>query len=135
MAIDYTKIYQAFLAKYQTLSPLPVTVYENKEYSDVKNGMFVAVRHLPSIPDFPELGSEAQAYVFGLFMVTIYDKAGNGWKASEDLGNSIISKFARGTVLSYSGVALKVKRAYRLPSDTENDVYQLPILVEYFGYI
>jgi len=135
MSTDPTKIYQAFLSVYGTLSPLPTTVYENQNYPDVNNGMFAAIRHLPSIPDYPELGNDAQSYERGFFMITIYDKQGNGWKAASDLAKRITDKFTRNTVMSYSDYSIKVKRSYKMQSDTENSVYQLPVLIEYDGYI
>lgn len=133
--VDDTKIQQAFITKYNTLSPLPSTVFENKAYPDIKNGMFVAVRHFPSIPDYPELGTDAKAYVTGFFVTTIYDKEGNGWKSSNDLGTRIKTLFNRNVVFSYSDHTLKVLKSYKMQSDTENGVYQLPIMIQYEGWI
>lgn len=134
MSTDYTKIYQAFITKLITLSPLPTIVYENKDYPDIKQGKFLAVQYFPSIPEYPELGSSAQSYETGYFVVTVYIQAGSGWKEASDLANSVVTLFARNTVLTYSTCSVKIRKAYRLQSDSQDGVYQLPVFIQYEGW-
>lgn len=134
MSVDYTKIQQAFIAKWQTLNPLPKTQYENNNPETVENGMFVALRFLPSIPDYPELGNDAQSFERGFFTTTIYTVEGSGWKTVSDLANKIVTLFKRNTVLTYSGATVKIKKSYMSSPSSEDGAYQVPVLIEYEGW-
>jgi len=136
MVDSETKIQQAFVNRYQTLSPMPDTLYENRPFSDVRNSdIYVGLNFLPSVPDYPFLGSDAEEHVAGFFSFTVYNQTGSGWKAVHDLGDKIKTLFQRNTVLSYSDVTFKVIRSFKLKSDKGDGAYQLPVLVEYEGWL
>lgn len=134
MSTDYTLIQQAFVTKLVTLTLLPPVVYENKDYPDIKQGKFLSVQYFPSIPEYPELGNTAQAYETGYFVVTVYVQAGSGWKEASDLANSVVALFTRNLVITYSTCSVKIKKSYRLQSDVQDGVYQLPVFIQYEGW-
>jgi len=133
--VDDTKIIQAFKTKWLTLSPLPRTQYPNGKALAIEDGMFVNIQHLPSITDYPEIGVDAQAFISGMFVATIYVLEGTGSNTSTDLANLIKTKFSRNVILTYSGLSISVVKSYTMQSDSENGVFQLPVLIQYKGWV
>lgn len=133
--VDDTKIIQAFKTKWLTLSPLPRTQYPNGKALVIEDGMFVNIQHLPSITTYPEIGVDAQAFISGMFVATIYVLEGTGSNTSTDLANLIKTKFSRNTILTYSGLSISVVKSYTMQSDSENGVYQLPVMIQYKGWV
>ena len=133
--VDDTKIIQAFKTKWLTLSPLPRTQYPNGKALAIEDGLFVNIQHLPSITTYPEIGVDAQAFISGMFAATIYVLEGTGSNTSTDLANLIKTKFSRNTVLTYSELSISVVKSYTMQSDSENGVFQLPVLIQYKGWV
>lgn len=133
--VDETKIVQSFITKWLTLSPLPRTQYPNGEALAIEDGLFVNIQHLPSITDYPELGVLAQAFISGFFVATIYAENASGWKTSTDLAKMINAKFSRNTVLTYSGLSIQVVKSYTAQYSSANNDYQLPVIIQYKGWV
>lgn len=133
--VDDTKILQAFITNWLTLSPLPRTQYPNGGALKIEDGLFVNIQHLPSLTDYRDLGVNAQAFISGFFVATIHTIEGSGSKTSSDVATLIKTKFSRNTSLTYSGLSISVVKSYTMHSTSENGVYSLPVIIQYKGWV
>ena len=133
--VDDTKIIQAFITKWLSISPLPRTQYPNGVALKIEDGLFVNIQHLPSLPIYPTVGIDAQAFISGFFVATIYTTESSGWKVASDIAKTIKDKFARNTILTYSSFSIQIVKSYTAQSDQGNGDYQLPVIIQYKGWV
>lgn len=100
-------------------SALPVSsvAWEGKKFSPVLGTRYYRATFLPGEPSQAELGEAGRNRIYGLFQVDVFEPGNSGDAAAAAEAERICAAFRRGTVLAYTGGAVRCQKAYRTPGD------------------
>lgn len=103
--------------------------------SDVRNGDYLEIIHLPNEPIRTELESARPMDQSGFLQVQIFRLiAPNNWDIlSKVIAGQIATHFARGLVLTYSATKVKVVKCWagQGRKDPNGTHWQTPVFIEY----
>lgn len=135
MGVD-TNIHAALMDRAITLTTTPAMP---KAYagvpSDVRDGDYLEIAHLPNEPVRTELESARPLDQFGFLQIDIFRRVSpNGWDImSKVIADQIVAHFTRGIRLTYSGTTVKVVKCWagRGRKDPNGTHWQTPVFIEY----
>ncbi len=105
--------------------------YENVKYEPTVGTAYVRERFLPDASVQESLGSAGYNRITGVYLIDAFCPAGEGVDDAEDLADTVLAAFARGSVLTSSGVSVVIEKSYRSAGRSESDWYQVPIVVQF----
>ena len=131
-----TEIRQALISQLVAASPgaaLPVAsvAWENKNFTPTVGTRWYRATFLPGISVAAAIGDGAQNRHVGVFQVDVIDQKDTGDMLAQTEAERIITCYKRGTVLTYSGVSVRVERSYRLAANQEDEWFVIPVIIEY----
>ncbi len=135
---NYTEINGLFNDKLAEVSDLPVWKRENKYIEFDDNELYLTTYLVNAPSQNTCLGSNADTYESGTFIINVSMVRGNGWGYGYDWVDTFVTHFKRGTQLTNSSVCLTVniKKAYPV-AGFYNDYgrYVIPIHIEYYTFV
>jgi hypothetical protein len=103
--------------------------------SDVRDGDYLEIIHLPNEPVRTELESARPLDYFGFLQINIFRRVSAGsWDImSKVIADQISAHFARGIRLTYSGTTVKVVKCWagQGRKDPNGTHWQTPVFIEY----
>lgn len=134
--MNYTAINAALNQKLNTMSDLPsVVAWENVDVSPVTDELYLRTALLPVPTYYPCIGQNSDAYESGIFQVDVMGLAGNGWGVVQAMVDTIVSFFARGTLLTYDTQNVRIEKAYQSPGMFENSRFRISISINYYAFV
>ena len=134
--MNYKNIYAALNQKLSVYPSLPSVVgWENTNIEPVTDELYLKTSLLPIPTKYPFLGEGTQAYEWGIYQIDVMGIKGNGWGPIFTMADSLVTYFARGLVLTYSGQNVKIERAYQSPGMEEDDRWKVAVSVDYHAYV
>ncbi len=105
--------------------------YENVKYEPTVGTAFVRERFLPDPSVQESLGSAGYNRITGVYLIDAFCPSGVGVDDAEDLADTILAAFVRGSILTSSGISVVIEKSYRSGGRSEPDWYQIPIVVQF----
>lgn len=103
--------------------------------SDVRDGDYLEIIHLPNEPVRTELESARPMDYFGFLQINIFRRvSANSWDImSKVIADQIAAHFTRGIRLTYSGTTVKVVKCWSSQGrkDPNGTHWQTPVFIEY----
>lgn len=134
MSAPYAAIRSALTARLQTLSGLPSVAWENVPFTPTAGSMYLKPSFLPGEPVQAEIGTYGQNMHTGLYQISVFAPAGTGVASLNTLRDALCDHFKRGTELIYSGVTVRLIKAFPSPMMQETDWVHIPITVMWRAY-
>lgn len=132
---DYTKIQSALNKHLADWASVPENVaYENTVITPPDSTLYLELEFNPDEPVYPTQGS-SQSREAGVWTITVAGLPGSGWGSVFATVDDIVSRFDRGTILTYESVTVKVQSSYPTPGRVEGSRYKVPVKIHYFGYV
>lgn len=111
------------------------TKFEGGAFDPPSDHLWIKQDTVWQIPKLIGAFSDEGAYrEQGLYQLTVVDKIGNGVMASANLASRLQSWFPRGSVLTYSGVSVKIELAYRTSSLEVAPWINTPVTIVFWSY-
>jgi len=105
--------------------------WENKSFTPVAGTRWYRATFLPGMAQAAAVGVDAQNRHYGLMQVDVCEPKNLGDALAGTEAERIATCYKRGTVLTYSGVSVRVERAYRGAAIPNEDWFMVPVLIEY----
>lgn len=100
----------------------PVVKLENgASFTPPASGFWYRPFFLPGEPMPAAIGETAPNRHVGVFQIDVLGPAGKGTKATDDEAERIRACYARGTALTYSGVIVRIEKAWVARPSSQDD--------------
>jgi len=131
MSAPYSAIRSAFVTRLQSFPALPSVAWENIAFTPLTGVPYLRPALLPGEPTQAEIGTAGANRHTGIYQISIYAPTGAGLAAINALRDGLIDHFKRGTTLAYSGLTIRVEKAFTGPTMQETDWLHIPISIRY----
>ena len=105
--------------------------WENKTFAPVAGTRWYRATFLPGMANAAAIGDGAQNRHYGLMQIDVCEPKNLGDVLAANEAERIATCYKRGTVLTYTGVLVRIERVYRGAAIPSDDWYMVPILIEY----
>jgi len=131
-----TEIRAALISRLIAVSPgaaisSSIIAWENKSFTPVAGTRWYRATFLPGMAQAAAVGVDAQNRHYGLMQIDVCEPKDNGDVLPGNEAERIATCYKRGTVLTYSGVSVRIERAYRGSAIPSEDWFMVPVLIEY----
>lgn len=131
----FLDISAALDGRLNTMTGKPAVSWENVSYTPVNGTLYIRPTLLAGDTNQASLGDSGTDQNIGIYQLDVFAPAGTGKGAAIVMADTIANQFKRGTVLTYSGVTVRVKNASRQAAINNADGwYQVPVVVTYISY-
>lgn len=134
MSAPYTKIRAAFVARLLTFPSLPSVAWENVPFTPTAGAVYLQPALMDGEPYQAEIGTNGQNVHNGIFQISIFAPAGHGTATINALRDNLVDYFKRGTVLTNSGVNVRISKAYPVALIQETDWIHIPVKINFTAY-
>lgn len=110
------------------------TAWENKDYEPINGTLYIRPTILPAETRQAELGSSAIDDNFGVYQIDVISQAGNGKSSAIIKADAVADRFARGTVLTYNGVNVRIGNVSRGSGRRDGSWFVLPVFINYQSF-
>lgn len=112
-----------------------LVAWPNITFVPPATGMWYEVAYLPGESRASGIGADAQNRIVGIFQITVFSKTEIGEGTAITEAERIVACYKRGTVLTYSGTTVRIKRAWRGPAfvSTEPACFQVPVTISFWA--
>ena len=120
------------------LSEVTISIfYENTLNNTPGIAFFIETGLIPVKPQVLTVGITGEEKHEGIYQVTINTKKDIGYADAYSLGEYLSSKLRRETLLLDTEQTKRVKigLAYVMPGYIENELYKVPVSIEYYSYL
>ena len=126
--MSYSIIQTLLNAQLQTVAGLPTVQLENTRHEPKTGVAFVRPTLMPIEPGRLSNGYDL---VQGLYQIDVFYPASKGTATASAMADLVKAAFARGTVLTGSGVIVHVMKSWREVAQPFEQFYQMPIMVSW----
>lgn len=121
------------LQAYATANSKPVA-WENSGYVPTTGTLFLRPTVLPIETVQAGLGTNGQELHEGIYQVDVFAPTDQPKAKALAIADAIADYYARGLVLTYNGVKVRIGTASIGAGNRENSWYQLPISIDYHSF-
>lgn len=108
--------------------------WENSGYVPTTGTLFLRPTVLPIDTVQAGLGTSGQEFHDGIFQVDIFAPVDQPKATSLAIADAVADYFARGLVLTYNGVKVRIGTASIGAGNRENSWYQIPVEIDYHSF-
>lgn len=134
MSAPYAIIRSAFATKLLAFPSVPSIAWENVPFTPVAGQPYLKPTLLPAEPFQAEIGANGQNIHTGIYQISIFYPTGGGVAGLETLKAGLIDHFKRGTLLVYSGIEIRIVKAFPGQMLQETDYIHQPITIQWRAY-
>lgn len=117
---QYTDIRAALTAQLSTMTGVPAVAWENSSYTPVVGTPYLIPNVLWAEGSQAELGASGRNWERGIYQITCVYPAGAGTGALNTMIGKLRDRFKRGTVLTYNGVIVTIRKVSVSPMSIDN---------------
>ena len=133
--MSLSKIYGAFIAKINTITPQLPTAFENKKYDPVVGVDYQEVYILPSSNNVPYI-NETSYEMEGLVQITLCYGYDEGRSKAMDRANLYMGLFPVGTVLTIDNLKIRIKGVPQITNlGVDNGRYKIALRVGFLAVL
>ena len=129
----FTDISAALDSRTDLLS-LP-TAWENGDYTPENGTLYLRTTLLPADTVQSELGSTGLDEHSGIYQIDVLAQSGGGKGQAIIQADLVADQFARGTVLTYNGVNVRIGSVSRGVGNRQDAWFIFPVFIEYQSFI
>lgn len=107
------------------------TAWENKSFLPPEATLWIRETYLPAERRAAAMGTTSQNRHRGIYQVDVFRPAGEGSGEAEETATLIENLFKRGTVISYSGITVKIESASRTTGRKSEPWYMIPVFIRW----
>ena len=133
MSGAYTLIHSALdlrTASFASAHGLEVA-WENLVFRPRQGQAWLRPTLLPAQRRAAGLGAAAPDLLSGVYQVSLFAPAGQGWGPARALADALLAHFPRGATLASGGLRLNLNRSGCLPAPEHEHWYHLPVVVSW----
>lgn len=107
------------------------TAWENKDFTPPEGDLWIRETYLPAEKRAAAIGTSSQNRHRGIYQVDVFRPSGEGSGEAEETVTAIENLFKRGTVISYSGITVKIESASRTSGREDKPWYMIPVFIRW----
>lgn len=118
----------------KTVSGLPTVFTENQPSNQKSGTSWARTTLLPARTSIASIGLYGQQLYSGLYQVDVFFPKDRGFLNSSNMADAIIGVFQPSTILAGSTFNVLIMTSWRLPANTYETFYNIPVQIEWNIY-
>lgn len=111
----------------------PEVAWEGVSFTPSVNTPYLKVAFMPDRPT-TAAGSGSVQRDEGIFQVTVVHPFGKGSGAARELADAVVSRFKRGTSLTFGGATVVILKSWQAGGVPSDGWYRVPVSIRYFSH-
>ncbi len=118
----------------ETVGDTHDVAWPNYGYEPTTGTPYLRPSIIPAEPGYAGSGRCGKNRERGVYQIDVNIPESQGRGPAETIAEELRAAFARGTVLTYNGISVRINKAYLSPGGTdEPGWYRIPVTIQYFS--
>ncbi len=132
--MSHSKINYALLTRLTTLANAPLIANENRPFTPENGVLYLRENYIPANTASVGIGTTDSSDYRGIYQVSIYAPMDSAKFETLNLIDAIESHFAKGTVLVYDGLSVKIQQVNTAAGMGSGDRWMTPISINWRAF-
>lgn len=125
-------IRNALLTRLQTVVSEDIIAQENVQFTPSDGIPWVRETLLPGTPDRAEMMTDGRFRQIGVYQVDVFVPSGIGPDVADTIAESIAEAYTVGSGYTSEDVTVRIRRVYARPGRESGDLYQKPVVIDWW---